>query len=50
VVDKPPGLVVHPGAGRRDGTLAHGLLARFPQVAALGGPAERRVEVTSSAR
>jgi 23S rRNA pseudouridine1911/1915/1917 synthase len=26
VVDKPAGLVVHPGAGRRTGTLVHGLL------------------------
>jgi 23S rRNA pseudouridine1911/1915/1917 synthase len=26
VVDKPPGLVVHPGAGRRTGTLVQGLL------------------------
>ncbi|MCY4087046.1 MAG: RluA family pseudouridine synthase [Actinomycetia bacterium] len=26
VVDKPAGLVVHPGAGRREGTLVHGLL------------------------
>ena len=28
VVDKPAGLVVHPGAGREAGTLVHGLLAR----------------------
>ncbi len=27
VVDKPAGLVVHPGAGHRTGTLVHGLLA-----------------------
>jgi 23S rRNA pseudouridine1911/1915/1917 synthase len=27
VVNKPPGLVVHPGAGHRTGTLVHGLLA-----------------------
>ena len=27
VVDKPAGLVVHPGAGHRRGTLVHGLLA-----------------------
>ena len=26
VVDKPAGVVVHPGAGRRSGTLVHGLL------------------------
>ena len=31
VVDKPAGLVVHPGAGNPDGTLVHGLLARFPE-------------------
>ena len=36
VVDKPAGLVVHPGAGHRDGTLVNGLLARFPDLAALG--------------
>ena len=33
VVDKPAGLVVHPGAGQERGTLAHGLLARFPDLA-----------------
>src|SRR5207248_2726776 len=36
VVDKPAGLVVHPGAGRRDGTLVQGLLHRFPDLAAVG--------------
>ena len=36
VVDKPIGLVVHPGAGRNDSTLAHGLLARYPEVAEVG--------------
>jgi len=35
VLDKQPGLVVHPAAGHWAGTLANGLLARFPQVAAL---------------
>ena len=35
VVDKPAGLVVHPGAGRRDGTLVSGLLARYPELAEL---------------
>jgi 23S rRNA pseudouridine1911/1915/1917 synthase len=28
VIDKPAGLVVHPGAGRPRGTLVHGLLSR----------------------
>jgi len=35
VVDKPAGLVVHPGPGHRTGTLVHGLLARFPDIGAL---------------
>jgi 23S rRNA pseudouridine1911/1915/1917 synthase len=38
VVDKPAGLVVHPGAGHDRGTLVHGLLARFPDVAGVGDP------------
>jgi 23S rRNA pseudouridine1911/1915/1917 synthase len=36
VVAKPAGLVVHPGAGHETGTLVHGLLARFPDVGAVG--------------
>jgi 23S rRNA pseudouridine1911/1915/1917 synthase len=39
VIDKPPGLVVHPGAGNTSGTLVHGLVARFPEIAAVGDPA-----------
>ena len=35
VVDKPAGLVVHPGAGHGEGTLVGGLLARFPDLADL---------------
>jgi 23S rRNA pseudouridine1911/1915/1917 synthase len=35
VVDKPAGLVVHPGAGQRSGTLVAGLLARYPDLAPL---------------
>jgi len=35
VVDKPAGLVVHPGAGHPTGTLVHGLLARYPELAGL---------------
>jgi len=38
VVDKPAGLVVHPGAGHRTGTLVNGLLQRFPDIQSL--PAE----------
>ncbi|MGI9645433.1 MAG: RluA family pseudouridine synthase [Ilumatobacteraceae bacterium] len=36
VVDKPAGLVVHPGSGNPTGTLANGLLARYPELAAVG--------------
>jgi 23S rRNA pseudouridine1911/1915/1917 synthase len=39
VVDKPAGLVVHPGAGHPTGTLVNGLLARFPELAGVGDPA-----------
>lgn len=35
VIDKPAGLVVHPAAGNWSGTLLNGLLARFPEAAAL---------------
>jgi 23S rRNA pseudouridine1911/1915/1917 synthase len=38
VVDKPAGLVVHPGAGRATGTLVQALLARFPDMAGAGSP------------
>jgi 23S rRNA pseudouridine1911/1915/1917 synthase len=38
VVDKPAGMVVHPGAGRRSLTMVHGLLARFPEIADVGDP------------
>ena len=38
VIDKPIGLVVHPGAGTTSSTLAHGLLARFPEMADVGPP------------
>jgi 23S rRNA pseudouridine1911/1915/1917 synthase len=33
IINKPPGLVVHPGAGAPDGTLQNALLHRFPQTA-----------------
>jgi 23S rRNA pseudouridine1911/1915/1917 synthase len=38
VVDKPAGLVVHPGAGRSAGTLVQALLGRFPDMAGTGSP------------
>ncbi|MBU6328715.1 MAG: RluA family pseudouridine synthase [Acidobacteria bacterium] len=39
VIDKQPGLVVHPGAGNATGTLVQALLARFPEIAEVGDPA-----------
>lgn len=38
VVNKPPGLVVHPSAGHTTGTLVHGLLHRCADLSSLGGP------------
>lgn len=35
VVDKPPGLVVHPDAAHRSGTLVAGLLEAYPELASL---------------
>jgi len=37
VVDKPAGLVVHPGPGHPTGTLVHGLLGRGPGWSTIGG-------------
>lgn len=36
VVNKPAGIVVHPGAGRPDGTLVNGLLYRYPDLSRIG--------------
>ncbi len=36
VVNKPAGLVVHPGAGVSTGTLVQGVLAAYPHVAGIG--------------
>lgn len=38
VIDKPVGLVVHPGAGNPEGTLVNALLARYPELAEVGDP------------
>lgn len=35
VIDKPVGLVVHPGAGIKDGTLVNALLYHYPELAKL---------------
>lgn len=36
VINKPSGLLVHPGAGRRFGTLVNALLFHFPEVRGVG--------------
>ncbi len=38
VLNKPAGLVVHPGHGRRDGTLVNALLGRRTTLSTLGAP------------
>jgi len=38
VVNKPAGIVVHPGPGRATGTLAAALLHRFGSLSRIGGP------------
>lgn len=41
VVDKQPGLVVHPGSGNPAGTLVNGLLSLYPDLAGVGADPER---------
>lgn len=36
VVDKPAGLIVHPGAGHLDGTLVNALVHRYPEIVGVG--------------
>jgi 23S rRNA pseudouridine1911/1915/1917 synthase len=38
VIDKPPALVVHAGAGHPHGTLVDGLIARYPEIVGVGDP------------
>ena len=38
VVDKPPGMVVHPAKGHWSGTLTAGLAYHFQQLSSVGGP------------
>ena len=38
VVNKPPGLVVHPGAGQRAGTLVNQLIHQYPELLSVGDP------------
>lgn len=37
VIEKPAGLVVHPGSGTRGGTVVHGLLFHFQNLSDVGG-------------
>ena len=37
VINKPAGLVVHPGAGHRENTLVNALLHHFPKLSGIGG-------------
>lgn len=37
VIDKPAGMVVHPGAGHASGTLVHALLHHMPDLSGIGG-------------
>jgi 23S rRNA pseudouridine1911/1915/1917 synthase len=37
VIEKPAGLVVHPGSGKKTGTLVHGLLFHFQSLSTGGG-------------
>jgi 23S rRNA pseudouridine1911/1915/1917 synthase len=39
VIEKPAGLVVHPGSGTRSATLVHGLLFHFQSLSDVGGTA-----------
>ncbi len=36
IIDKPSGIVVHPGPGHKSGTLANGLIARMPTIGEVG--------------
>lgn len=44
VIDKAAGMVVHPGVGGEKGTLVAAALARWPQIAVMGGE-EKRVGI-----
>ena len=42
VIDKPAGLIVHPGVGNEGGTLVHAILARYPEIAEINIAPKRR--------
>jgi 23S rRNA pseudouridine1911/1915/1917 synthase len=37
LIDKPPGMVVHPAAGHYSGTLVHAVLGYIPEIEGIGG-------------
>ena len=37
IINKPAGMVVHPGAGHKTGTLVHAALAHAPELEGIGG-------------
>ena len=41
IINKPAGLVVHPGSGNLSGTLVNGLLAKYPALARVGDDKSR---------
>jgi 23S rRNA pseudouridine1911/1915/1917 synthase len=38
VINKPAGIIVHPGAGNKDGTIVNALLAEYPEIRDVGEP------------
>jgi 23S rRNA pseudouridine1911/1915/1917 synthase len=42
VINKPAGMVVHPGAGNPNGTLVNAILARYPEIASMTYAPRRR--------
>lgn len=42
VINKPAGLVVHPGVGNTSGTLVNAIIARWKEIATMNDPDERR--------
>ena len=47
-MNKPAGLVVHPGAGTPEGTLVNGLVARYPGIVEVGAPERPESSIAST--
>jgi 23S rRNA pseudouridine1911/1915/1917 synthase len=41
VIDKPAGMVIHPGVGNETGTLVHAIISRWPEIVSMDDPDER---------